>query len=189
MMTIMTTEVHFISCHKKRALLRWSKRRQTIRERSKENQGTILLPQYDHDLVPFKKLKYEKVNLELSQVNIRGFTSSLSSSKPRSTTRFFILRNTLPPPLLLPPSRCTKSWKFSKYFWTFKGKKLKSLRMSQKSFLDNKKITEEFPYVGGWGVNPHMENSICFVVFFLLSKNDFWLILRLFNFFPLKVQK
>ena len=24
---------------------------------------------------------------------------------------------------------------------------------------------------------------------FLLSKNDFWLILRLFNFFPLKVQK
>ena len=95
MMTIMTTEVHFISCHKKRALLRWSKRRQTIRERSKENQGTILLPQYDHDLVPFKKLKYEKVNLELSQVNIRGFTSSLSSSKPRSTTRFFILRNTV----------------------------------------------------------------------------------------------
>ena len=26
-------------------------------------------------------------------------------------------------------------------------------------------------------------------VIFLLSKNDFWLILRLFNFFPLKVQK
>ena len=38
-----------------------------------------------------------------------------------------------------------------KYFWTFKGKKLKSLRMSQKSFLDNKKITEDFPYVGGGG--------------------------------------
>ena len=86
MMTIMTTEVHFISCHKKRALLRWSKRRQTIRERSKENQGTILLPQYDHDLVPFKKLKYEKVNLELSQVTIRRFTTSLSSSKALSTT-------------------------------------------------------------------------------------------------------
>ena len=26
---------------------------------------------------------------------------------------------------------------------------MKSLRMSQKSFLDNKKITEDFPYDGG----------------------------------------
>ena len=49
------------------------------------------------------------------------------------------------------PTLCTESWKFSKYFWTFKGKKLKSLRRSQKSFLDNKKITEDFPYVGGGG--------------------------------------
>ena len=40
--------------------------------------------------------------------------------------------------------------------------------MSQKSFLDNKKIMEDFPYVGG-GVNPHMENSICFVVFIFES--------------------
>ena len=44
------------------------------------------MPQYDHDLVPFKKLKYEKVNLELSQVTIGRFTSSLSSSKALSTT-------------------------------------------------------------------------------------------------------
>ena len=46
----------------------------------------------------------------------------------------------------------------------------------------------------------HMEFSICWLtpspptygkssVIFLLSKNDFWLLLRLFNFFPLKVQK
>ena len=42
--------------------------------------------------------------------------------------------------------------------------------MSQKSFLDNKKITEDFPYVGGeGGVNQHMENSICFVVFIFES--------------------
>ena len=41
-----------------------------------------------------------------------------------------------------------------KYFWTFKGKTLKSLRMSQKSFLDNKKITEDFPYVRGGGGQP-----------------------------------
>ena len=32
----------------------------------------------------------------------------------------------------------------------------------------------------------HMENSF---VIFLLSKKDFWLILRLFHFFPLKDQK
>ena len=44
-------------------------------------------------------------------------------------------------PIMTPPSTptlCTKSWKFSKYFWTFKGKKLKSLKMSQESFLDDK---------------------------------------------------
>ena len=56
-----------------------------------------------------------------------------------------------PPPSHSSSSLCTESWKFSKYFWTFKGKKLKSLRMSQISFLDNKKITEDFPYVGGGG--------------------------------------
>ena len=39
--------------------------------------------------------------------------------------------------------------------------------MSQKSFLDNKKSRKNFPYVGRGGVNQHMENSICFVVFFL----------------------
>ena len=38
--------------------------------------------------------------------------------------------------------------------------------MSQKSFLDNKKSRKNFPYVGRGGVNQHMENSICFVVFF-----------------------
>ena len=54
-----------------------------------------------------------------------------------------------------------------KYFWSFKGKKWKSLRMSQKSFLDNKKSQKNFPYVGG--VNQHMENSICFVVFIFES--------------------
>ena len=46
-----------------------------------------------------------------------------------------------------PPSTSNlfaKLWKFSKYFWTFKGKKLKSLRMSQKSFLDNKKSRKIF---------------------------------------------
>ena len=45
--------------------------------------------------------------------------------------------------------------------------------MSQKSFLDNKKITEDFPYVGGEGVNQHMENSICFVVFFCFFFESF----------------
>ena len=42
--------------------------------------------------------------------------------------------------------------------------------MSQKSFLDNKKSRKNFPYVGrGGGVNQHMENSICFVVFIFES--------------------
>ena len=42
--------------------------------------------------------------------------------------------------------------------------------MSQKSFLDNKKSQKNFPYVGrGGGVNQHMENSICFVVFIFES--------------------
>ena len=50
-----------------------------------------------------------------------------------------------PPPAIL----WAKSWKFSKYFWSFKGKKWKSLRMIQKWFLDNKKSPKNFPYVGG----------------------------------------
>ena len=41
--------------------------------------------------------------------------------------------------------------------------------MSQKSFLDNKKSRKNFPYVGRGGVNQHMENSICFVVFIFES--------------------
>ena len=43
--------------------------------------------------------------------------------------------------------------------------------MSQKSFLDNKKITKEFSicWGGEGGVNQHMENSICFVVFIFES--------------------
>jgi len=41
--------------------------------------------------------------------------------------------------------------------------------MSQKSFLDNKKSQKNFPYVGRGGVNQHMENSICFVVFIFES--------------------
>ena len=42
--------------------------------------------------------------------------------------------------------------------------------MSQKSFLDYKKSRKNFPYVGrGGGVNQHMENSICFVVFIFES--------------------
>ena len=35
-----------------------------------------------------------------------------------------------------------------------------------KSFLDNKKITKEFSICWRGGVNQHMENSICFVIFF-----------------------
>ena len=40
---------------------------------------------------------------------------------------------------------------------------MKSLRMSQKSFLDNKK-KDRFSICWEGGVNQHMENSICFVV-------------------------
>ena len=54
--------------------------------------------------------------------------------------------------------------------------------MSQKSFLDNKKSRKNFPYIGR-GVNQHMENSICFVVFIFESfPNVTWFLLRILCF-------
>ena len=41
------------------------------------------------------------------------------------------------------------AWKYSKYFWFYKGQKLKSLRIVQKSFLDNKKVIVIFHLLGG----------------------------------------
>ena len=53
--------------------------------------------------------------------------------------------------------------------------------MSQKSFLDNKNNGNIFHMLGGWGVNPHMENSICFVVFIFESfPNQYWQQLNMF---------
>ena len=58
------------------------------------------------------------------------------------------------------------------------------MKKSQKSFLDNKKNHERIFHmlVGGGGVNQHLENSICFVVFFLKASlrycDRIWIINR-----------
>ena len=54
-----------------------------------------------------------------------------------------------PPPLLLPCEQSCEN--FLSIFGLLRGKKMKILRMSQKSFLDNKKSQKNFPYVGGVG--------------------------------------
>ena len=53
--------------------------------------------------------------------------------------------------------------------------------MSQKSFLDNKKSRKIFHMLGGGMVNPHMENSICFVVFIFESFPNTYQVLNSFK--------
>ena len=51
---------------------------------------------------------------------------------------------------------------------------MKSLRMSQKSFLDNKKITIDFPYVGRGGGQPTYGEFHMFRRFFLNESFPYW---------------
>ena len=57
---------------------------------------------------------------------------------------------------------------FLSIFGILRGKNEKSQNESEIIFRQLK-ITIDFPYVGRGGVNQHMENSICFVVFIFES--------------------